>query len=83
MVLGFSAGSKVQGTWRCQPRKPSGQYQSLPSANKIEMLNQHTDGQCVMLAKHIPRTRTFLFSNKPLIGPSLSSKTMAVIMITT
>lgn len=47
---------------------PSEQYQSLPSFNKLEMLNQYTDGQDVMLTKHIPTTRTFLLNNKTLMG---------------
>lgn len=66
-------GSEAQGLWDVRQENPSEQYQSLSSFNKIEMLNQHTDGQDVMLTKHIPRTRVFLFNNKTLMGPSFSS----------
>ena len=52
---------------------PSEQYHSLPSSNKTGMLNPYTDGQDVMLTKHTLRTRTFLFNNQPLVGPSFSS----------
>lgn len=64
---------KSRGPGGASEANPSEQYQSLPSFNKTEMLNQYADGQDVMLTKHIPTTRTILFNNKTLIGPLFSS----------
>lgn len=55
------------------PGKLSEQSQRAPSSNGTEMLNPYTEGQDVVLTKHTLRTRTFLFNNWPLIGPSGSS----------
>lgn len=64
---------RSMGPGSSSKENPSEQYQSLPSFNKTGMLNQYTDGQDVMLTKHVPRTRTFLLSNKTLMGPLFSS----------
>lgn len=43
------------------PRNPSEQYQSLSFFKKMEMLNQHTDGQDIMLTKHNAQNKVISF----------------------
>lgn len=44
---------------------PNEQYQILPSLNKIDMLNQYTDGQDVVLTKHIQNKDVSFQSQDP------------------
>lgn len=70
---GLGGSLKARHLESLSQENSSEQDQSLQSLKTTEMLNQYTDRQDVMLTKHILRTRTFLFNNKSIMGPSVGS----------